>query len=139
MESLQDEVTDLKKELARLRTQSALSTFNLQLSNIHTVKGASVLVIEVPNADADTLRALADKFREKYPSNGAAVLTTGTTVISVVTDDLVKRNLKATDLIAAIGGRGGGRPNMAQGSLPDGPKANDSLARTLKAVEEKLR
>ncbi len=79
VESLQEEVSDLKKELASLRTQSALSTFNLQLSNIHTVKGAAVLALEVSNADAETLRALADKFREKYPSNGAAVLATGTT------------------------------------------------------------
>jgi alanyl-tRNA synthetase len=138
-ESLQDEVADLKKELAGLRTQSAVSTFNLQLSNVHTVKGATVLAMEVSNADVDTLRALADKFRDKYPNNGAAVLATGTTVVSVVTEDLVKRNLKAGDLITAIGGRGGGRPNMAQGSLPNGSKVSEALAKTDKAVEEKLK
>ena len=95
--------------------------------------------MEVPNADAETLRTLADKFREKYPNNGAAVLVTGTTVISVVTEDLVKRELKAGDLIAAIGGRGGGRPNLAQGSLPEGAKVSEALAKTAKAVEEMLK
>jgi alanyl-tRNA synthetase len=138
-ESLQDEIADLKKELLSLRTQSALSTFNIQLSNVQTVKGAAVLAVEIPNSDAETLRALADKFREKYPNNGAAVLASGITVISVVTEDLVKRNLKAGDLIAAIGGRGGGRPNLAQGSLPVDLKVSEALAKTAEAVREKLK
>ncbi len=138
-ESLQDEIADLKKELLSLRTQSAFSTFNIQLSNVQTIQGAAVLAIEIPNSDAETLRALADKFREKYPNNGAAVLASGTTVISVVTEDLVKRNLKAGDLIAAIGGRGGGRPNLAQGSLPVDLKVSEALAKTAEAVKEKLK
>ena len=94
--------------------------------------------MEVPNANVDTLRSLADKFREKYPKNGAAVLITGSTVIAVLTEDLVKRGLKASDLIAAIGGRGGGRPNMAQGNLPNG-NASEALEKVAKAVEEKLK
>ena len=67
------------------------------------------------------------------------MLATGATVVSVVTEDLVKRNLKAGDLIAAIGGRGGGRPNMAQGSLPEDMKVSEALAKTAKAVEERLK
>jgi alanyl-tRNA synthetase len=56
----------------------------------------------------------------------------------VLTEDLVKRGLKAGDLIAAIGGRGGGRPNMAQGNLPNG-NIGDALEKVAKAVEEKLK
>ena len=138
VDALQDEVSELKKELANLRTQSALSAFNLQLSNVQTVKDVSVLAAEIVNADTDTLRSLADKFREKYPKAGAAVLVTGTTVIAVVTEDLVKRGLKAGDLITGIGGKGGGRPNLAQGSLPDG-NINESLGKLAKVVEEKVK
>ncbi len=98
-----------------------------------------MLAIEIPNADVDTLRMLADKFREKHPKGGAAVLATGTTVIAVLTEDLVKKGLKAGDLIIAIGGKGGGRPNMAQGSLPDAAKAGDALNRVGKVIEEKLK
>ncbi len=136
--ALQGEVSEMKKELANLRAQQALSTFNLQLSNVQTVKDAHVLAVEIPNVDADTLRVLADKFREKYPKGGAAVLITGLTVIAVLTEDLVKRGLKAGDLIQAIGGKGGGRPNMAQGSLPDG-KAKAALGKVAKVVEGKLK
>ena len=138
VESLQDEISDLKKQLADLRAQSALSTFNLQLASLQTVKDVNVLALEIPNADVDTLRMLADKFREKYPKAGAAVLVTGSTVIAVVTEDLVKRGLKAGDLITGIGGKGGGRPNLAQGSLPNG-NIGDALNKVAKAVEEKLK
>ena len=138
VDALQDEVSELKKELASLRTQSALSNFNAQLSNVQTVKDVSVLGVEIPNADMDTLRMLADKFREKYPKAGAAVLVTGSGVIAVVTEDLVKRGVKAGDLITGIGGKGGGRPNLAQGSLPDG-NVKDALGKVAGALEAKLK
>jgi alanyl-tRNA synthetase len=137
VDALQDEVSELKKELANLRTQTALSTFNLQLANVQTVKDVNVLAVEIPNADVDTLRTLADKFREKYPKNGAAVLVTETTVIATVTEDVVKRGVKAGDLITGIGGKGGGRPNLAQGSLAGDVK--EALAKLPKVVEEKVK
>ncbi|MBL0344472.1 alanine--tRNA ligase [Candidatus Villigracilis affinis] len=137
VESGQSEIAELKKQLSELRAQSALSTFNVQLANIQTVKDANVLAVEIPDSNVDTLRMLADKFREKYPQAGAAVLVTGATVIAVVTEDLVKRGLKAGDLITGIGGKGGGRPNLAQGSLT--ADINDALSKLAKVVEEKLK
>ena len=140
VESLQEEISDLKKELANLRAQSALSTFNLQLSDLQLVKDINVLALEIPDSNVDTLRLLADKFREKYPKEGVAVLATGSTVIAVVTEDLVKRGLKAGDVIQSIGGKGGGRPNLAQGSLPASAGAvSDALSKVARAVEEKLK
>jgi len=137
VESLQGEVSDLKKELASLRAQAAFSTFTAQLSTVQTVKDTNVLAAEISDSNADTLRLLADKFREKYPKAGAAVLVTGSSVIAVVTEDLVKRGLKAGDLITGIGGKGGGRPNLAQGSLTGDVK--ESLAKLPKVLEEKLK
>ncbi|MCA2002901.1 MAG: alanine--tRNA ligase, partial [Chloroflexi bacterium] len=122
VEALQDEVSDLKKKLADLRSQSAFAAFNDQLANVQRIKDVNVLGAEIPNADVETLRSLADKFREKYPKNGAVVLTTGSVVIAAVTEDAVKRGLKAGDLILGIGGKGGGRPNLAQGSLTGNAK-----------------
>ncbi|MBK9927382.1 MAG: alanine--tRNA ligase [Anaerolineales bacterium] len=135
--ALQEEVSDLKKEIANLRAQQALAAFSNQLSAVQAVKDANVLAVEVPDSNVDTLRMLADKFREKYPKGGAAVLVTGPTVIAVVTEDLVKRGLKAGDLITGIGGKGGGRPNMAQGSLSGDVK--EALGKLSKVVEDKLK
>lgn len=91
VESLQDEVADLKKELASLRASQALASFNQQLSNVQSIQDVNVMTMDVPNSSADTLRTLADKFREKFPQNGIAVLTSDGMIISVVTEDLVKR------------------------------------------------
>jgi alanyl-tRNA synthetase len=144
VDSLLDEVSDLKKEVANLRSQQALSMFNAQLANVQSVNDVNLLAMEIPNANADTLRALADKFREKYPKNAVAVLSTAANVaqpiiISVVTEDIAKRGLKASDLITGIGGRGGGRPQMAQGSLPAGDPLQEALSRVTKVLKEKLK
>jgi alanyl-tRNA synthetase len=139
VESLQDEVSYLKKELADIKSLSALNAFNDQLANVQVVKGVNVLAVEVPGANADTLRSLADVFREKYPKNGAAVLASGSLVISVVTEDLVKRGLKAGDLIVGIGGKGGGRPTLAQGSLPEDLDFKQAVGKLKKAIEAKLK
>jgi len=138
VESGQSEIAELKKQLSELRAQSALSAFNVQLANVQSVKDINVLAVEIPDSTVDTLRMLADKFREKHPKAGAAVLVTGATVIAVVTEDLVKRGLKAGDLITGIGGKGGGRPNLAQGSLPEG-NVSESLGKAATIVEEKLK
>ncbi|MBV6394553.1 MAG: Alanine--tRNA ligase [Anaerolineales bacterium] len=137
-EALQDEVSELKKGLASLRAQQALSTFNLQMLNLQTVKDVKILAAEIPDADADTLRMLADKFREKHPQGGAAILAAETIVIAAVTEDLVKRGLKAGDLISGIGGRGGGRPNLAQGSLPEG-RVKEALAKLATVIEQRVK
>jgi alanyl-tRNA synthetase len=67
------------------------------------------------------------------------MLASGAVLISVVTEDLVKRGLKAGDLITAIGGRGGGRPSIAQGSLPDGSQVAEALSRMSAAVRAHLK
>jgi len=138
VESLQDEVADLKKELASLRAQQAMSMMDSQLSSVQKVKDVNVLALQIPNSNMDTLRMLADKFREKYPTEGIAVLASGSAIISVVTNDIVARGIKAGDLINAIGGKGGGRPNMAQGSLPDASTVKDAMGKVARVVEEKL-
>jgi alanyl-tRNA synthetase len=143
VESLQDEISDLKKEVANLRAGQALSTFNLQLSTVQTVKDVNVLALEIPDSNVDTLRMLADVFREKYPKHGVCVLASvsedKSMLIAVVTEDLVKRGLKAGDIIQSIGGKGGGRPNLAQGSLPDAVIVSEAMGKVAKAVEEKLK
>jgi alanyl-tRNA synthetase len=136
VESLQDEVSDLKKELAGLRAQLALSSFNAQLGRVQTVRDVNLLAMEIPGANIDTLRSLADTFREKYPRQGAAVLVTGNSIIAVVTEDVTRRGLKAGDLIMGIGGKGGGRPNLAQGSFSG--EVQEALGKVAGVLEAKL-
>jgi alanyl-tRNA synthetase len=136
--SLQNELAVDKRELAELRKQQAVLTFEAGLQGVMKLAGASVLALEVPNVDVETLRKLGDEFRARYPEKSAAVLASGAVLLAVITEDLVKRGLKAADLITAVGGRGGGRPNIAQGSLPSGQNLVGALEKLEHVVLDKI-
>ena len=61
---------------------------------------------------------------------------TGSTAIAAVTEDVTKRGIKAGDLITGIGGKGGGRPNLAQGSLAG--DVREALGKVAGVLEAKL-
>jgi alanyl-tRNA synthetase len=140
--SLQDQLAAAAKQISNLRAEMSKNEFSELVSMAQGVKDTTVLAAEVKEADAEKLRMLTDEFRAFYKS-GACVLVSNIqgkpTIVASVTEDLIKRGLKAGDLITAIGGRGGGRPNLAQGSLPDTLKVDEALKKVAKAVEEKLK
>ena len=101
-----------------------------------TVNGAKVAAGALAVPDAKTLQTVGDAVREKLGS-GVAVLGASFedgkhTLLAVVTDDLVARGVKADALVrelaTAIGGRGGGKPHMAQAGIPDGARLPEAYA-----------
>ncbi|HEV8214611.1 MAG TPA: DHHA1 domain-containing protein, partial [Gemmatimonadaceae bacterium] len=96
--------------------------------------------------DVKELQALGDAIREKLGS-GVGVLAASfedgkNTLLVVVTDDLRERGVRADTLIkdiaAAAGGRGGGKPHMAQAGIPDASRFDDALARAPELVRDAL-
>ena len=148
LQSMQDELDLARKELNESKIKLAKTEFENQFANIYVVNNAHIFSGVLPDLDYDTLRGMADIFKQKYPS-GVAVIASGTyvdpdkymdpKVVVAVSGDLIDKGLKAGDLITAIGGRGGGRPNMAQGSFPDASKVREALSKVRKFVEEKLK
>jgi alanyl-tRNA synthetase len=145
VEVLQDEMVELKKELASSRSHSALSTFNQQLSTVEQVNGVNLLAIEMPGLDKDALGKLADAFREKYPENGMCVVASpaenNTIVMATVTQDLIRKGIKAGDLVAHIsrqlGAGGGGAPHLAFGGGKNIANISEALASVKGWLEEK--
>jgi len=147
IESLQNEVATLKKELASLRSGSALSTFDQQLANVQTVNGITLLAVEIPGLDKDALGKLADTFREKYAENGVCVIAApvenNVVVMATVTQDLIKKGIKAGDLVGHIsrqlGAGGGGAPHLAFGGGKDVARVGEALASVPGWLEEKAK
>ena len=145
VEGLLGELGSVRKHITTLRQEIALTTFNLHLPNPRIIKGVPVLAFEVPLADADTLRMLADRYRQKYPS-GVCVLASVTDerplIIAAITDDLVKRGLNASDLVkyvaSPLGGSGGGKPTLAQAGGTDATNLDEALSSVTKWVEGKI-
>jgi alanyl-tRNA synthetase len=96
--------------------------------------------------DAKSLQTIGDAVREKLGSGvailGATFEDGKSTLLAVVTDDLVARGLKADvlvkELAAAIGGRGGGKPHMAQAGIPEASRMVEAYAAAAAAVDKLL-
>ena len=144
---LLEELASARKQINTMRQEMALTAFNVQLANVQTVNDINLLAIEIPNADKDTLGKLADRFREKYPQNGVCVVAvlSGEQIIvmAAVTQDLIKKGIKAGDLVNHIsrqfGAGGGGAPHLAFGGGRDASKLPEALASVRGWVEEKLK
>ena len=134
----------LEKELARVKAKLATSRGGDLLSEAVEVNGARVLAATIEGADAKTLRDTLDQLKTKLKS--AAIVLGSTdggkvTLIAGVTADLTSK-IKAGDLVnhvaTQVGGKGGGRADMAQagGTNPAGLPA--ALASVKDWVEQRL-
>jgi alanyl-tRNA synthetase len=92
--------------------------------------------------DVKSLQAMGDALREQLRS-GVGVLATRLddgkgALLAVVTDDLRERGVRADAIVrevaAVAGGRGGGKPHMAQAGIPDGARIDDALAEAPRVV-----
>jgi alanyl-tRNA synthetase len=143
IESLLQENNRFAKEAAAARTQSAQVVFeDLRPVMIGEI---AVLAAILPEADADTLRSLADQFRTKH-TPGVAVLASVSeerpVIIAALTQDLVARGWKAGDLVKevaqVVGGSGGGKPMLAQAGGKDPSALPAALARVVPWVQARI-
>jgi alanyl-tRNA synthetase len=139
-----DNVRSLEKELARLKSRVAAARGDELLEQAEEVKGVKVLAAALDGADAKALRETMDKLKDKLrsativlaASDGARV-----TLIAGVTPDLTAK-VKAGDLVnfvaQQVGGKGGGRPDMAQAGGTEPAKVPAALGSVKKWVAERL-
>ncbi|WP_188035607.1 alanine--tRNA ligase [Pseudomonas sp. EZ-C24] len=134
----------LEKQLEQLQAKAA-SAAGDDLSNTAVeVKGAKVLAARLDGQDGKALLALVDQLKNKL---GHAVILLGSehegkvVLVAGVTKDL-SGQLKAGDLMkqaaAAVGGKGGGRPDMAQGGGVDVAALDSALALAVPFAEQRL-
>jgi len=144
-QALVNELEDERKKTVHLRQELVASEFISKLASAQSVKGIPVLAAVLKDADADTLRQMCDRFREKYAS-GVVVLGSAPegrpVLIAAVTDDLVKRGVLAGEIVKniaqVIGGSGGGRPNLAQAGGKDASRLQEAIDQVAPFLEKKL-
>ncbi len=139
-----DNVRAMEKELGRLKTRLASVQGDDLLAQAVDVRGVKVLAARMDGADVGTLRETIDKLRDKLKS--AVVLLAASkddkvTLIAGVTPDLTGR-VKAGELVnmvaQQIGGKGGGRADMAQAGGNDPAQLPAALASVVGWVEQRL-
>jgi alanyl-tRNA synthetase len=127
IEKLSTQTKTLEKQIDQLKSKLAHSQVAGLENEARTIKGVKVLSARVDGLDRQQLRELADSLRNKWKT-GIVVLAnaadSNVAIISAVTKDLtgkVHAGKLVGSVAAAVGGKGGGRPDMAEagGSKPE--------------------
>ncbi|MDR1067599.1 MAG: alanine--tRNA ligase, partial [Clostridiales bacterium] len=137
-------VKEMSREIERLRAKLAGSRIDEFLDKKERINGADVIFARVDEADAGALRGLCDKVKDKIGS-GAVVLIGGgdkLTMLAAATDDIVKAGFNAgtvvKEAVAELGGRGGGKPNMAMAGGNDPTKIPQAFQAARAAISRLL-
>jgi alanyl-tRNA synthetase len=134
LQKLLEEQKALEKQLEALEAKLARSRAEELVASARQVNGVAVIAARVDGLDAEGLRSVADTLRDRLGSGVVCVgsVTDGkVSVIAAVTKDLTER-FQAGRIIQAVaqavGGRGGGRPDLAQGGGTEPDKLDGALS-----------
>ncbi len=134
----------LEKQLETLKRKSAHSKLDELLEQAREVKGVKVISAEVENADRETLRQLSDSLRQKL---GSGVVVLGAieddkvALLAGVTKDLTRKlhaGKIAQELAQLVGGKGGGRPDLAEAGGKDTSALKKALLQVVPLVDRML-
>ncbi len=134
-ESVTNELKAIQKSLEDVKAKMAAAAANDLLTSIKHVGEVDILTAQLSSVSADELKLLTDKMKEKC-SCGVAVLASvdgdKITFVAAATKDAVAKGVHAGNIIKEItkvtDGRGGGKPDMAQGGGKLINKVDDALA-----------
>ncbi|MBZ5609054.1 MAG: alanine--tRNA ligase [Acidobacteriia bacterium] len=136
LERMLEEKKTLEKQLEHMKQKLARAQVSELESSMKEVKGVKVLAAQVAGMDREQLRTLVDSFRAKWKSVVVVLASSedsNVAIVSGVTKDLTSK-VHAGKLVGAVaqavGGKGGGRPDMAEA----GGKNPAALAGALDAV-----
>lgn len=145
IDDLQTQIRDLERQNEQLQLRMATSNIDGLLQKTIQIDGLSVVAARVDVADRDTLLQVGDRVRDRI---GSGVVVLGSTIqeqpalLAMVTSDQTGNGLHAGKLIQEIativGGRGGGRPEVAQGGGTDPARLDEALAAVEAAVRRQI-
>ena len=144
IQSLQHELNHVQKERTQLQRSLAKVNFDRLLDQLEIINGKSALIAHFEDVPMDTMREMADWFRNRVDDNGILVLGNDMggkpQLIVSVTDNLIQQGVKAGDLVkpiaAIVGGSGGGRPSLAQAGGKDSSKLPEAMAKARELIHD---
>jgi alanyl-tRNA synthetase len=141
---IMENVLGLEKELARIKSKLAANQGDDLADQAVSVGNAKVLAVTLDGADVKSLRETMDKLKDKL---GSAAIVLGSVeagrvmLIAGVTSDLTGK-VKAGELVnfvaQQVGGKGGGRPDMAQAGGTEPAKLPQALESVAEWVKQRM-
>lgn len=137
IEDLLDEKKILERKNRELQVKAAISEIEESISPCATVNGVDLIVEKFENMNPDLLRQVGDRIKQKFPV--AVIMLAGigeekhVTLTSMASEQAVSKGFRADEFLKEIadiiGGRGGGKPTLAQGRAPDSGKLSEAIAK----------
>jgi alanyl-tRNA synthetase len=143
-EKLMEEKRALEKQVEQMKDKLARAQASDLETQAKDVKGVKVLATQVPGMDREQLRTLVDSLRNKLKSAVVVLASSedsNVSIVSGVTKDLTSRvhaGKLAGAVAQAVGGKGGGRPDMAEAGGKDPSKLAGALEAVYSSVEGML-
>jgi len=144
VEKLIEEKKTLEKRIEQMKEKLARAQVSELESSVKDVKGVKVLAAQVPGMDREQLRTLVDSFRSKWKSIVVVLASSedsSVAIVSGVTKDLTSKvhaGKLAGAVAQAVGGKGGGRPDMAEAGGKDPAALPGALQNVYTSVEGML-
>jgi alanyl-tRNA synthetase len=135
---------EMEREMERLKNRAAQAQLGTLVDQARTVKDVKVLAARIEGVDRSQMRRLADSLRNRLKSAVVVLSSTengNVSIVSAVTKDLTNRvhaGKLAGAVAEAVGGKGGGRPDMAEAGGKDPAALPDALERVYSLVESML-
>ncbi len=142
---LQEQLKATERELAKLKSEMVVMRLDeLVATGMRTIKGVKIVAMRLDNIDAAALRDVADKARDRLGEGvvlAAAVTDGKVSLVAMVTKSLTDR-LKAGEIVGAaaqvVGGKGGGRADMAQAGGTQPEKLPEAFETVFQLLDSKL-
>ncbi|HEY0016061.1 MAG TPA: alanine--tRNA ligase [Longimicrobium sp.] len=140
-----EQTRELQKQLEKARAGGSADAVQTLLDSAVSVDGVRVVASAGAFGSVDETKALGDRLREKLGSGVAVLASTDgekPMLVAVVTDDLIQRGIRADAVVrevaAIVGGKGGGKPHMAQAGVGDPSRVSEALAAVADVVRPLL-
>lgn len=143
--ALKEQLREANRKIEELERRIARGETGALSQEVQSVDGISVVTGKPSVSNMESMREAGDHLRDKIRSGVVvlgAVIEGEPKLLAMVTEDVVKRGVSAGNIISqitpAIGGRGGGRPNMAQGGGKDPSGIDKALGMVTEVVASTL-
>lgn len=143
VEKLQEENKSVQKELANVQHVLAKQKFSALASQAEAIEGGKLFIAKLDAMDANTLKDGVEILGQKLGDSVIVVVSpktdnSGATIVAKVTDNFVAKGIQAGKIVSEIaakcGGKGGGRPQFAQGGLSDLSSVDNALEEVKKSI-----
>lgn len=145
-ETIIEENKELEKELHNIKAKMSMQNADSVLDSKQEIDGVNLVTNKYEGMDMDTLREAADSLRDKL-ENGVVVLANVNegkiNFVATASKEAISKGVHAGNLVREVskiaGGKGGGRPNMAQAGASDPSKLDEALSIAVDVLKSQIK